>query len=107
MVKCPKCGGNGIELSLDDPIVKKKIRDMEQLSGYHDPYEEPVSQDKIKTYDRIATFRCAGCGYVFEDFIKGEKPAGYNGRYGWICPRCGQVWHPWVTKCDCKEDGNP
>lgn len=21
---------------------------------------------------------------------------------GWKCPSCGQVWAPWVMKCDCK-----
>ena len=20
---------------------------------------------------------------------------------GWECPRCGQIWAPWITKCDC------
>ena len=20
---------------------------------------------------------------------------------GWICPRCGKVWAPWVAQCDC------
>lgn len=20
---------------------------------------------------------------------------------GWLCPRCSQIWAPWVAKCDC------
>ena len=23
-----------------------------------------------------------------------------NNRYGWICPQCGRVWAPYITKCD-------
>lgn len=22
-----------------------------------------------------------------------------NNRYGWICPQCGRVWAPTITKC--------
>ena len=22
-------------------------------------------------------------------------------QYGWICPKCGRVWAPWVPRCDC------
>lgn len=22
---------------------------------------------------------------------------------GWICPRCGKAWAPWVAQCDCTE----
>lgn len=22
-----------------------------------------------------------------------------NNRYGWICPQCGRVWAPCITKC--------
>lgn len=22
-----------------------------------------------------------------------------NNRYGWICPQCGRVWAPYITKC--------
>jgi uncharacterized OB-fold protein len=21
--------------------------------------------------------------------------------YGWICPKCGTVWAPWVARCNC------
>jgi hypothetical protein len=24
--------------------------------------------------------------------------------YGWICPRCGQIYAPWVESCDCKPE---
>lgn len=26
---------------------------------------------------------------------------GYMEWRGWICPRCGQVWAPWVAHCKC------
>ena len=24
-------------------------------------------------------------------------------QYGWICPKCGSVWAPWVDQCKNKE----
>lgn len=27
----------------------------------------------------------------------------YN-NYGWICPKCGRVWAPWVMSCICNLD---
>ena len=35
------------------------------------------------------------------------QPLVDNGTYaasalqGWVCPRCGRVWAPWVQACDC------
>lgn len=23
--------------------------------------------------------------------------------YGWICPKCGKVWAPWVPSCSCTD----
>ena len=25
---------------------------------------------------------------------------------GWECPRCGQIWAPWVSNCDCNKKNN-
>lgn len=26
---------------------------------------------------------------------------------GWECPKCGQVWAPWVHQCNCRWDTAP
>jgi uncharacterized OB-fold protein len=26
---------------------------------------------------------------------------GLSGPMGWVCPRCGRVWAPWVAFCNC------
>lgn len=31
-------------------------------------------------------------------------PCYSGGNYGWICPRCGKVWAPWVQSCTCVAD---
>jgi len=23
--------------------------------------------------------------------------------YGWICPKCGRVWAPWIPSCSCTD----
>lgn len=23
---------------------------------------------------------------------------------GWICPKCGMMWAPWVDRCDCVQE---
>ena len=30
-----------------------------------------------------------------------EWHSPYHSEKGWECPRCGRVWAPWVTSCDC------
>jgi len=36
------------------------------------------------------------CSMSKVKFAQVEKPLE-----GWECPRCGQVWAPWVNKCTC------
>ncbi len=67
-----------------------------------------------KTYpdpDEISTFQISGIDeyhYTFEthDRCKYQNSAGWAFRqYGWICPKCGRVWAPWVPSCDCVRRG--
>ena len=32
-----------------------------------------------------------------------EWTAPSRSEKGWECPRCGQIWAPWITKCDCSK----
>jgi len=33
--------------------------------------------------------------------IEQTKPISLTGMNGWICPRCGQVWSPFISQCNC------
>jgi len=36
---------------------------------------------------------------------KKDKIESVPKQYGWICPKCGSVWAPWVDRCkNCKQN---
>lgn len=40
-------------------------------------------------------------GQVIESISQPQWQYESYGRFGWECPKCGKVWSPYTTCCDC------
>ena len=49
--------------------------------------------------DDYLNITCSVC--KLKELTKTIIPASPVGMYGWICPRCGQVWSPFTSQCHC------
>ena len=52
------------------------------------------NKELTSTADDYQNMICSSC--KFTPIV--TSPVGM---YGWICPRCGQVWSPFTSQCHC------
>lgn len=106
--KCPNCGGENITEYIGTGSVKYRCN----VCGKEFSYRSCPNCGAQMSYDYIhGTWYCTSCRCTAQDNIgmsdktettKEHNISAQSPKFGWICPKCGKVYAPYVKECsDC------
>lgn len=117
VIKCPNCGGENITEYIGTGSVKYWCNVCGEEFSYTRVTGCAVSElcpncGTPMSYDHIhGTRYCTSCGCMVKDntgmsdkteVTKEQHISAESPKYGWICPKCGKVYAPYVKECsDC------